>query len=125
MIDAYITTKTDLTNGWSALESIFEHYLDYIIDNNKNLIPIQEVMPIIGWNELEKISLEYITGKVNAIVSKLIQENQLKAYDDDVLKNLLNGWFMHIAIHAKNLKSLPIKRPIYCYLPRLFIELER
>lgn len=36
-------------------------------------------MPIIGWNELEKISLEYITGKVNAIVSKLIQENQLKA----------------------------------------------
>ena len=98
MIDAYITTKTDLTNGWSALESIFEHYLDYIIDNNKNLIPIQEVMPIIGWNELEKISLEYITGKVNAIVSKLIQENQLKAYDDDVLKNLLNGWFMHIAI---------------------------
>lgn len=61
MIDAYITTKTDLTNGWSALESIFEHYLDYIIDNNKNLIPIQEVMPIIGWNELEKISLEYIT----------------------------------------------------------------
>ncbi|EPK4701930.1 TetR family transcriptional regulator, partial [Providencia stuartii] len=109
MIDAYITTKTDLTNGWSALESIFEHYLDYIIDNNKNLIPIQEVMPIIGWNELEKISLEYITGKVNAIVSKLIQENQLKAYDDDVLKNLLNGWFMHIAIHAKNLKDLADK----------------
>lgn len=82
-------------------------------------------MPIIGWNELEKISLEYITGKVNAIVSKLIQENQLKAYDDDVLKNLLNGWFMHIAIHAKNLKELADKRPIYCYLPRLFIELER
>ncbi|MGS0283974.1 hypothetical protein ACUONY_13325 [Escherichia coli] len=44
-------------------------------------------MPIIGWNELEKISLEYITGKVNAIVSKLFK-NQLKAYDDDVLKNL-------------------------------------
>ena len=78
MIDAYITTKTDLTNGWSALESIFEHYLDYIIDNNKTL-SYQEVMPIIGWNELEKISLEYITGKVNAIVSKLIQENQLKS----------------------------------------------
>lgn len=67
-------------------------------------------MPIIGWNELEKISLEYITGKVNAIVSKLIQENQLKAYDDDVLKNLLNGWFMHIAIHAKNLKELADKK---------------
>ncbi|WP_459171185.1 hypothetical protein [Vibrio parahaemolyticus] len=86
--------KTDLTNGWSALESIFEHYLDYIIDNNKNLIPIQEVMPIIGWNELEKISLEYITGKVNAIVSKLIQENQLKAYDDDVLKKLTQ-WLVY------------------------------
>ncbi len=59
---------------------------------------------------LKKISLEYITGKVNAIVSKLIQENQLKAYDDDVLKNLLNGWFMHIAIHAKNLKELADKK---------------
>lgn len=125
MIDAYITTKTDLTNGWSALESIFEHYLDYIIDNNKNLIPIQEVMPIIGWNELEKISLEYITGKVNAIVSKLIQENQLKAYDDDVLKNLLNGWFMHIAIHAKNLKELADKKCHLLLFTAAFIELER
>ncbi|EOV0203793.1 tetracyline resistance-associated transcriptional repressor TetC [Enterobacter hormaechei] len=121
MIDAYITTKTDLTNGWSALESIFEHYLDYIIDNNKNLIPIQEVMPIIGWNELEKISLEYITGKVNAIVSKLIQENQLKAYDDDVLKNLLNGWFMHIAIHAKNLKELADKKGQF--IDRFYLKL--
>ncbi len=121
MIDAYITTKTDLTNGWSALESIFEHYLDYIIDNNKNLIPIQEVMPIIGWNELEKISLEYITGKVNAIVSKLIQENQLKAYDDDVLKNLLNGWFMHIAIHAKNLKELADKKGQFIAIYRGFL----
>ncbi|HID6512156.1 TPA: tetracyline resistance-associated transcriptional repressor TetC [Escherichia coli] len=121
MIDAYITTKTDLTNGWSALESIFEHYLDYIIDNNKNLISIQEVMPIIGWNELEKISLEYITGKVNAIVSKLIQENQLKAYDDDVLKNLLNGWFMHIAIHAKNLKELADKKGQFIAIYRGFL----
>ncbi|EFB5402700.1 hypothetical protein FOA61_23375 [Escherichia coli] len=110
-----------LTNGWSALESIFEHYLDYIIDNNKNLIPIQEVMPIIGWNELEKISLEYITGKVNAIVSKLIQENQLKAYDDDVLKNLLNGWFMHIAIHAKNLKELADKKGQFIAIYRGFL----
>ncbi|QBL10742.1 hypothetical protein E0Z06_15045 [Rheinheimera sp. D18] len=117
----YATTKTDLTNGWSALESIFEHYLDYIIDNNKNLIPIQEVMPIIGWNELEKISLEYITGKVNAIVSKLIQENQLKAYDDDVLKNLLNGWFMHIAIHAKNLKELADKKGQFIAIYRGFL----
>ncbi|EBN6504453.1 transposase, partial [Salmonella enterica] len=96
-------------------------YLDYIIDNNKNLIPIQEVMPIIGWSELEKISLEYITGKVNAIVSKLIQENQLKAYDDDVLKNLLNGWFMHIAIHAKNLKELADKKGQFIAIYRGFL----
>ncbi|WP_425303792.1 hypothetical protein [Salmonella enterica] len=82
-------------------------------------------MPIIGWNELEKISLEYITGKVNAIVSKLIQENQLKAYDDDVLKNLLNGWFMHIAIHAKNLKELADKKANLLLFTAAFIELER
>lgn len=29
-------------------------------------------MFIIGWNEFEKISFEYIIGKVNVIVSKLI-----------------------------------------------------
>ncbi|EAA9849635.1 transposase, partial [Escherichia coli] len=75
----------------------------------------------IGWNELEKISLEYITGKVNAIVSKLIQENQLKAYDDDVLKNLLNGWFMHIAIHAKNLKELADKKGQFIAIYRGFL----
>lgn len=71
--------------------------------------------------ELEKISLEYITGKVNAIVSKLIQENQLKAYDDDVLKNLLNGWFMHIAIHAKNLKELADKKGQFIAIYRGFL----
>ncbi len=70
---------------------------------------------------LEKISLEYITGKVNAIVSKLIQENQLKAYDDDVLKNLLNGWFMHIAIHAKNLKELADKKGQFIAIYRGFL----
>ncbi len=74
---------------------------------------------------LKKISLEYITGKVNAIVSKLIQENQLKAYDDDVLKNLLNGWFMHIAIHAKNLKELADKKANLLLFTAAFIELER
>lgn len=68
-----------------------------------------------------KISLEYITGKVNAIVSKLIQENQLKAYDDDVLKNLLNGWFMHIAIHAKNLKELADKKGQFIAIYRGFL----
>ncbi|EOT5588554.1 tetracyline resistance-associated transcriptional repressor TetC, partial [Escherichia coli] len=71
--------------------------------------------------ELEKISLEYITGKVNAIVSKLIQENQLKAYDDDVLKNLLNGWFMHIAIYAKNLKELADKKGQFIAIYRGFL----
>ncbi len=71
--------------------------------------------------QCQKISLEYITGKVNAIVSKLIQENQLKAYDDDVLKNLLNGWFMHIAIHAKNLKELADKKGQFIAIYRGFL----
>ncbi|WP_446494785.1 hypothetical protein [Escherichia coli] len=55
----------------------------------------------------------------------MIQENQLKAYDDDVLKNLLNGWFMHIAIHAKNLKELADKKANLLLFTAAFIELER
>lgn len=38
MIDVYIIIKIDLINGWFVLESIFEYYFDYIIDNNKNFI---------------------------------------------------------------------------------------
>ncbi|WP_446497502.1 hypothetical protein [Escherichia coli] len=93
----------------------------------KNLIPIQEVMPIIGWNELEKISLEYITGKVNAIVSKLIQENQLKAYDDDVLKKTYSMAGLCISQYMrKNLKELADKKKANLLLfTAAFIELER
>ncbi|HBA3914926.1 TPA: transposase, partial [Escherichia coli] len=50
-----------------------------------------------------------------------IQENQLKAYDDDVLKNLLNGWFMHFAIHAKNLKELADKKGQFIAIYRGFL----
>ncbi len=45
----------------------------------------------------------------------------LKAYDDDVLKNLLNGWFMHIAIHAKNLKELADKKGQFIAIYRGFL----
>lgn len=44
-----------------------------------------------------------------------------KAYDDDVLKNLLNGWFMHIAIHAKNLKELADKKGQFIAIYRGFL----
>ncbi|MEH3790187.1 hypothetical protein POW49_20455, partial [Escherichia coli] len=47
--------------------------------------------------------------------------SQLKAYDDDVLKNLLNGWFMHIAIHAKNLKELADKKGQFIAIYRGFL----
>ncbi|ECE9127887.1 hypothetical protein EWK47_24230 [Salmonella enterica subsp. enterica] len=68
------------------------------------------------------ITTDYLQQcQVNAIVSKLIQENQLKAYDDDVLKNLLNGWFMHIAIHAKNLKELADKKGQFIAIYRGFL----
>ncbi|EEX1849199.1 recombinase family protein [Escherichia coli] len=41
--------------------------------------------------------------------------------DDDVLKNLLNGWFMHIAIHAKNLKELADKKGQFIAIYRGFL----
>ncbi|HBN0018705.1 TPA: hypothetical protein L1L66_005301, partial [Escherichia coli] len=39
----------------------------------------------------------------------------------DVLKNLLNGWFMHIAIHAKNLKELADKKGQFIAIYRGFL----
>ncbi|HDS3988045.1 TPA: hypothetical protein QH047_005129, partial [Escherichia coli] len=42
-------------------------------------------------------------------------------HDDDVLKNLLNGWFMHIAIHAKNLKELADKKGQFIAIYRGFL----
>ncbi|WBA57995.1 TetR family transcriptional regulator [Providencia sp. 21OH12SH02B-Prov] len=121
IIDNYITTNVDLMDSWSALERVFECYLDYIIANNHTLIPIQEVMPVIGWNELEKINLEYTSGRVNAIIGELIQQHQLKDYSDDVLKNLLNGWFMHIAIHAKNIKQIAEQKNQFITIYRDFL----
>ncbi|MBG5919365.1 TetR family transcriptional regulator [Providencia stuartii] len=121
IIDNYITTNVDLMDSWSALERVFECYLDYIIANNHTLIPIQEVMPVIGWNELEKMNLEYTSGRVNAIIGELIQQHQLKDYSDDVLKNLLNGWFMHIAIHAKNIKQIAEQKNQFIAIYRDFL----
>ncbi|EPH6978261.1 hypothetical protein [Escherichia coli] len=38
-----------------------------------------------------------------------------------MLKNLLNGWFMHIAIHAKNLKELADKKGQFIAIYRGFL----
>ncbi|EMM7419179.1 TPA: hypothetical protein ACJFRG_004876, partial [Escherichia coli] len=50
-----------------------------------------------------------------------ISWSHYQAYDDDVLKNLLNGWFMHIAIHAKNLKELADKKGQFIAIYRGFL----
>ncbi|HBN7305495.1 TPA: transposase, partial [Escherichia coli] len=53
--------------------------------------------------------------------TKSVSWQHHQAYDDDVLKNLLNGWFMHIAIHAKNLKELADKKGQFIAIYRGFL----
>lgn len=86
---------------------IVRSFMNYLEQHYRELIPVQEVMPVIGWYEFEDINRRYISNRVDNIVNQLIAEQIIKKYDSYLLCSLIHGFMMHITLNIKSLAEFP------------------
>ena len=104
-------------NAYTKSNLSFEEFLEScLLEKAPEKEAVQPLYKVINIELSQHKALDFLSkGSADKFKEKL------KAYDDDVLKNLLNGWFMHIAIHAKNLKELADKKGQFIAIYRGFL----
>ncbi|MEG0278014.1 MAG: TetR/AcrR family transcriptional regulator [Morganella sp. (in: enterobacteria)] len=106
-ISAELDAIVPPVDKWQELESIVSCFIDYLEGHYGGLIPIQEVMPVLGWYEFENINRCYISGRVDSILRELKAEQRIKNYNSDLLCSLIHGFMSHITLNIKNLVDYP------------------
>ncbi|HCM62341.1 MAG TPA: transposase [Morganella sp. (in: Bacteria)] len=106
-ISARLDAIVPPADKWQELEEIVSCFIDYLSGQHRELIPIQEVMPVLGWYEFENINRCYISGRVDSILSELKAEQCIKNYNSDLLCSLIHGFMSHITLNIKNLVDYP------------------
>ena len=96
-----------LTDKWEELKMIVRSFMNYLEQHYRELIPVQEVMPVIGWYAFDDINRRYISNRVDNIVNQLIAEQIIKKYDSYLLCSLIHGFMMHITLNIKSLAEFP------------------
>lgn len=93
---------------WQELTALFSLCVDDHIYQCKNeLIPLQEVISVLGWKEWEEIDANILIPRIQHCVDILFAEKQICAYSPAIVVNLIYGFITHIAINLKNEASLP------------------
>lgn len=89
-----------LADKWEELRLVVRCFMNYL---ERELIPVQEVMPVAGWYEFEDINRRYISSRVDNIISQLKAEQTIKEYDSYLLCSLIHGFMMHITLNIQSL----------------------
>lgn len=92
---------------WQELTAIFSLCVDHIYQCKNQLIPLQEVISVLGWKEWEEIDANILIPRIRHCVDILFAEKQICAYSPAIVVNLIYGFITHIAINLKNEASLP------------------
>ncbi|MBU9977798.1 TetR family transcriptional regulator [Proteus mirabilis] len=92
---------------WQELTAIFSLCVDHIYQCKNELIPLQEVISVLGWKEWEEIDANILIPRIQHCVDILFAEKQICAYSPAIVVNLIYGFITHIAINLKNEASLP------------------
>lgn len=92
---------------WQELTALFSLCVDHIYQCKNELIPLQEVISILGWKEWEEIDANILIPRIQHCVDILFAEKQICAYSPAIVVNLIYGFITHIAINLKNEASLP------------------
>ncbi|AVK36676.1 hypothetical protein [Morganella morganii] len=96
-----------LADKWEELQLVVRSFMNYLEQHYRELIPVQEVMPVAGWYEFEDINRRYISSRVDNIISQLKAEQTIKEYDSYLLCSLIHGFMMHITLNIKSLAEFP------------------
>ncbi|HEK0619983.1 TPA: TetR/AcrR family transcriptional regulator [Proteus mirabilis] len=92
---------------WQELTAPFSLCVDHIYQCKNELIPLQEVISVLGWKEWEEIDANILIPRIQHCVDILFAEKQICAYSPAIVVNLIYGFITHIAINLKNEASLP------------------
>lgn len=92
---------------WQELTALFSLCVDHIYQCKNELIPLQEVISVLGWKEWEEIDANILIPRIQHFVDILFAEKQICAYSPAIVVNLIYGFITHIAINLKNEASLP------------------
>ncbi len=92
---------------WQELTALFSLCVDHIYQCKNELIPLQEVISVLGWKEWEEIDANILIPRIQHCVDVLFAEKQICAYSPAIVVNLIYGFITHIAINLKNEASLP------------------
>lgn len=92
---------------WQELTALFSLCVDHIYQCKNELIPLQEVISVLGWKEWEEIDANILIPRIQHCVDILFAEKQICAYSLAIVVNLIYGFITHIAINLKNEASLP------------------
>ncbi len=91
---------------WQELTALFSLCVDHIYQCKNELIPLQEVISVLGWKEWEEIDANILIPRIQHCVDILFAEKQICAYSPAIVVNLIYGFITHIAINLKNEASL-------------------
>lgn len=92
---------------WQELTALFSLCVDHIYQCKNELIPLQEVISVLGWKEWEEIDANILIPRIQHCVDIFFAEKQICAYSPAIVVNLIYGFITHIAINLKNEASLP------------------
>ncbi|MBQ0213699.1 TetR family transcriptional regulator [Proteus vulgaris] len=92
---------------WQELEAIFSFCVDHIYQNKDKLIPLQEIISVLGWKEWDEIDAQILIPRIKFCVETLYSKQEICTYSPDVVVNLIYGFLTHIAINLKNEATLP------------------
>ena len=92
---------------WQELTALFSLCVDHIYQCKNELIPLQEVISVLGWKEWEEIDANILIPRIQHCVDILFAEKQICAYSPAIVVNLIYGFITHITINLKNEASLP------------------
>lgn len=95
-------------NKWVELEAIFSLSIDHIYQHKNMLLPLQEVISILGWKEWDKIDAQILIPRFQQCVKTLFDNKEITAYSPIIVVDLIYGFVTHIAINIiKNETSFP------------------
>ncbi|MGL4275815.1 MAG: TetR/AcrR family transcriptional regulator [Morganella morganii] len=106
-ISAVLDHIEPLADKWEELQLVVRSFMNYLEQHYRELIPVQEVMPVAGWYEFEDINRRYISSRVDNIISQLKAEQTIKEYDSYLLCSLIHGFMMHMTLNIKSLAEFP------------------
>lgn len=92
---------------WQELEVIFGFCVDDIYQHKNKLIPLQEVISVLGWKEWDAIDSKILIPRIKNCVETLYSKQEICTYSPDIVVNLIYGLVTHIAINLKNDAVLP------------------